>query len=63
MSITCAHCGASARLLHTGEGRVLVALAPREIVELVASTVDADLRARLITALALVDPDSAAALA
>lgn len=52
----CVRCG---RLLHTGEGRVLVAFAPDELAELAESTLDPAVRARLLCALALVDDERA----
>lgn len=52
----CVRCG---RLLHTGEGRVLVSFTPLELAELAEATSDRAVKARLVCALDLIDPDLA----
>lgn len=52
----CVKCG---RILHTGEGRILVAFSPAELAELAAASPDAGVRARLLCALDLLDEDLA----
>ncbi len=50
----CVKCG---RLLHTGEGRVLVSFTADELFEMATEVVDPVVRARLICALDLLDPE------
>ena len=50
----CVRCGL---LLHTGEGRVTVSFTPDEMAELAAATGDANVRERLLCAVALLDPE------
>jgi hypothetical protein len=52
----CVKCG---RILHTGEGRVLVSFTPEELRELAESTGDLGVRSRLVCAMSLLDPDMA----
>lgn len=47
------------RVLATGEGRVLVGFTVREIREILECTVNPEIRARLITAIALLDAEAA----
>ena len=44
-------------LLHTGEGRVIVAFTPAELEELALATSDPNVSDRLLCALGLLDPD------
>lgn len=55
----CTKCG---RILHTGQGRVLVSFSTDELVSLVNDTLDLGLRGRLLCALSLLDPIRAAEL-
>lgn len=55
----CVRCG---RILHTGEGRVLVAFTPEELYEMALEVVDPRVKARLICALDLIDPELAATI-
>lgn len=50
--VRCLRCG---RLLHTGEGRVLVPFTTAELAELIGSTVNPVVRDRLLCALGLID--------
>ncbi len=52
----CVKCG---RILHTGEGRVLVSLTPDEIEDLIRGEPERDLLARLRCAMSLLDPERA----
>lgn len=60
MREACVRCG---RLLHTGEGRVVIGFTAAEIAALVDATLDLTVRARLLCALTLLDPALAEALA
>lgn len=55
----CVKCG---RILHTGEGRVLVAFTADELFEMATEVVDPRVKARLICALDLIDPELAAGI-
>lgn len=55
------HAPEAARLLHTGEGKVLLAMTTYEL-ETAALAGERDLRERALTALALLDPERAAFL-
>lgn len=65
MKIVCPTCGAvngcenCTRVLHTGEGRVLVGLTVKELTDLVNGTTMLDLRERLLRAIALLDDELA----
>jgi len=50
---------AEPRILNTGEGRVLVGFTVREMREILECTVNPEIRARLITAIALLDAEAA----
>ena len=52
----CVKCG---RILHTGEGRVLVSFTATELFEMATEVVDPKVRARIICALSLIDQDLA----
>lgn len=56
-------CLECARLLHTGEARITIALTARELVDLIYGATDPTTRYRLLQALALIDEESAKALA
>jgi hypothetical protein len=56
----CVKCG---RLLHTGEGRVLVSFTVAELAELAGATADPAVRSRLLCALSLLDDKRARDLA
>lgn len=52
----CVRCG---RILHTGEGRILVSFTVAELQELAESTGDLSVRSRLVCAIDLLDPELA----
>lgn len=56
MRAPCVKCG---RLLHTGEGRVLVSFQVDELSELAVATSDPAVRERLLCALSLLDEETA----
>jgi hypothetical protein len=52
----CVKCG---RLLHTGEGRVLIAFTPDELFNMAVEVIDPKVQARIVCALSLIDPERA----
>lgn len=50
----CVRCG---HILHTGEGKITVSFSTHELAELIESTTDLKVRARLLCALGLLDPE------
>lgn len=55
----CVKCG---RILHTGEGRVLISFTAAELFEMATEVIDPKVKSRIVCALDLIDSELAASI-